>query len=100
MKLAECLAIALGAVHASLALAVPSGEAVDYARDIAPLVAEHCTECHRPGGIAPFSLREAGQVSKRARQIAMVTQSRFMPPWLPSSNGPGYEFQGQRGLSD
>ena len=27
-----------------------------FARDVAPIVYKNCTTCHRPGGMAPFSL--------------------------------------------
>ncbi len=39
--------------------------------------------CHRPGEAAPFSLLTYSDVKKHARQIADVTRSRAMPPWLP-----------------
>ncbi len=71
---------------------------VTFSRDIAPLVFEHCTTCHRPGGWGPFALVDYQDVRQRASQIAEVTQSRFMPPWKPA---PGYgEFVGERRLSD
>src|SRR5215471_17847490 len=58
-----------------------------FAHDIAPIVYQHCATCHRPGETAPFSLLTYEDVKKRALQVAKVTQSRFMPPWLPE---PGY----------
>lgn len=74
---------------------VPS---VTFARDIAPIVYEQCTPCHRPGGSGPFSLVSYADVSRRARQVAEVTASRFMPPWLPE---PGFgEFVGERWLTE
>src|SRR5215471_9588796 len=54
-----------------------------FAHDIAPIVYQHCASCHRPGETAPFSLLTYEDVKKRAPQIVKVTQSRFMPPWLP-----------------
>ena len=42
-----------------------------------------CASCHRPGEAAPFSLLSYSDVKKHARQIADVTESRAMPPWLP-----------------
>lgn len=58
-----------------------------FNRDIAPIVFEHCASCHHPGGSGPFSLLRYDDVRKRASQIATVTASRYMPPWLPE---PGY----------
>lgn len=54
-----------------------------YARDIAPILQANCMNCHRDGEVAPFPLTSYADAAKRARQIARVTQSRFMPPWRP-----------------
>lgn len=56
---------------------------VTFNRDIAPIVFRSCSSCHRPGEAAPFSLLTYSDAKKHARQIAEVTQSRSMPPWLP-----------------
>ena len=87
--------------------AAPAGDAPDrpsaaggltFARDIAPIVFESCSSCHRPGEAAPFSLLGYDDVRRRARQIVRVTRSRFMPPWAPTP-GRG-EFVGERRLSE
>jgi Flp pilus assembly protein TadD len=68
-----------------------------FSRDIAPLVFEACTPCHRAGGAAPFSLASYREVRQRATQILDVTRKRFMPPWKVEPHvGP---FVGQRPLS-
>lgn len=68
-----------------------------FAQDIAPIIFARCAGCHHPGESAPFSLMTYDDVRKRARQIGEVTQSGFMPPWMPSE-GQG-EFVGARRLS-
>jgi len=69
-----------------------------FNRDVAPLIFEHCTACHRPGEVAPFSLMTYDDVRSRARLVADATARRFMPPWMPE---PGHgEFDGTRRLSD
>lgn len=55
-----------------------------FAHDIAPILYRQCVSCHRPGGVAPFSLIAYQDAAKRAKLIADVTAKRFMPPWLPS----------------
>jgi tetratricopeptide (TPR) repeat protein len=61
-------------------------------------VYSNCASCHRPGEAAPFSLLSYADVKGRARQIAEITESRYMPPWPPE---PGHgEFQGERRLTD
>ncbi len=70
---------------------------VSFNRDVAPIVFQKCAGCHRPGQSAPFALLSYPEVKKHARQIAEVTQRRYMPPWLPE---PGYgEFAHDRRLS-
>ena len=56
---------------------------VTFNRDIAPIVFHNCAPCHRPGEGGPFPLLNYRDVASHARQIAAVTASRFMPPWLP-----------------
>jgi hypothetical protein len=71
---------------------------VTFTEDVAPIVFAHCAPCHRPGEATPFSLLSYRDVKIRARQIAGVTLTRYMPPWLPE---PGYgDFADQRRLSD
>jgi hypothetical protein len=80
--------------------AVPLAGAVGvtFTRDVAPILYKHCASCHRPGQVAPFSLLTYADAAKRAKLIATVTASRYMPPWEPV---PGYgHFQGERRLGD
>lgn len=70
---------------------------VTFNKDIAPIVFGHCAGCHRPGEAAPFPLLNYGDANKHAAQIAEVTQSGFMPPWLPEDGH--IELQGRRRLS-
>lgn len=56
---------------------------ITFSRDIAPIIFHSCSSCHRPGEAAPFSLLTYSDVKKHARQIADITRSRTMPPWLP-----------------
>jgi len=84
-------------------MAAPHGamwaaEPVTFNKDVAPIVFEQCTICHRPGGAGPFALLTYEDVKARARQIVAVTERRYMPPWKPE---PGYgEFAATRRLSD
>jgi hypothetical protein len=71
---------------------------VTYARDVAPIVREHCTPCHRPGDVAPFPLLTFEDVRLHAARIADVTRRRVMPPWKPVA-GAGGPFIGERRLT-
>src|SRR5579871_6341635 len=82
------------AIVAPLAAQTP----VTFSRDIAPIIYQNCSACHRPGEPGPFSLLSYEDVRRHAPQIAAVTKSRFMPPWLPQ---PGYgDFQDEHRLTD
>jgi len=70
---------------------------VTFNKNIAPIVFENCGGCHRPGEAGPFNLLTYVDVSKRAKQIAEVTKSRLMPPWLPEDGHE--EFLDKRRLS-
>lgn len=66
---------------------------VTFSRDVAPILFQNCSPCHRPGESGPFNLLSYADAKKRARQIADVTADRYMPPWKPA---PGYgEFLGR-----
>ena len=68
-----------------------------FNKNIAPVIFENCAACHRPNGSGPFPLLSFAEVKKHARQIGEVTQTRYMPPWLPE---PGdRKFAGERRLS-
>ena len=69
-----------------------------FTHDIAPVVFKYCAPCHRPGEAGPFALLTYEDAKKHARQIAAVTASRYMPPWLPEA---AYgEFADERRLTD
>src|SRR5450631_4163774 len=57
---------------------------VTFNRDIAPIVFNYCSSCHRAGEAGPFPLITYQDVKKHGHQIVAVTQSRFMPPCPPS----------------
>jgi len=102
------LLVALAATQAAAMPQGPAGQATagptengappTWAHDVAPVIYTHCTTCHHQGGAGPFSLLSYADAKRWAPQILNVTQSRFMPPWLPE---PGYgDFADVRRLSD
>jgi len=74
-------------------------EVPTFAEHVAPLVYAHCTPCHHARGSAPFAFEGYDDVRDHAEQIAEVTKSGFMPPWLPVE-GRGPELEGARRLSE
>ena len=81
-----------------LITALQTAPATTFYKDIAPLTNQYCVSCHRPGEAGPFSLLTYEDVKKRGAQIAAVTKSRYMPPWLPE-HGYGH-FADERRLTD
>ncbi len=73
-------------------------EPVTFSRDVAPILFSACTSCHRPSGPAQFSLLTYEEVRPRARQIALATRSRTMPPW--KAEAPAGTFVGERRLTE
>ena len=62
-----------------------SDGAVTFNRDVAPIIYQHCTTCHREGQSAPFTFLSYRDVYKRRNQIRQVIRSGFMPPWQPEA---------------
>jgi len=94
--------IGSAALIASAQVSRPRGRAaqehVTFSKQIAPIFYEHCSTCHHPGGAGPFSLLTYADARRWGMVIENVTQSRFMPPWLPE---PGYgDFADDRRLPD
>jgi len=78
------------AVAIPFAAVAMSGATPSFTRDVAPVIADKCAGCHQSGGIAPFPLETAKQISARSKLIGAAVQSRVMPPWPPGSRSPAY----------
>jgi hypothetical protein len=55
---------------------------VTFAKDVAPILHAKCINCHRPGEVAPMSLRTFDEVRPWARSIKQKVTAREMPPWF------------------
>lgn len=67
--------------------------AQNYSEDIAPLIYKHCSNCHRPGEIAPFALTNYNEVASWASTIKHVTEIKYMPPWKPDPKYQQYQLE-------
>jgi hypothetical protein len=68
---------------------------VTYADHVAPILAKHCAECHRPDTVAPFALLTYEQVKAKGRMVAEVVAEGRMPPWFaPSRTGDRIQHHG------
>ena len=70
---------------------------VTFHADVAPIIYQHCTSCHRSGEIAPMPFTNYGEVAPYGEFIEFVTSTGYMPPWSPD---PAYShFVGENVLS-
>ncbi|HFA48190.1 MAG TPA: T9SS type A sorting domain-containing protein [Bacteroidetes bacterium] len=54
---------------------------VNYSEDIAPIIYNNCTVCHRAGEIGPMPLTNYEEVKVWGSMIEYVTSIKYMPPW-------------------
>lgn len=66
----------------ALPAAVPRD--VTYCEHVAPILARHCQECHRPETSAPFSLLSYRDARDHAATLAEVVRQERMPPAFAS----------------
>ena len=92
---------------------VAAPQAPTFNRDIASILYQNCSTCHRPvdpradtadpicfAG-APFSLLTYDDARAHAREIARAVKNRVMPPWLPERAADQIaDFASPRTLSD
>lgn len=57
-----------------------------WSADIAPILYKNCTSCHRPEGIAPFSLLTYSEAKIKAGEIEEAALTEEMPPWPADDN--------------
>ena len=83
-------------VHAQ---AAPAAKATPtFTKDVAPILYQNCTSCHRPGEIGPMSLLSYQDARPWAKSIAARVAAGAMPPWHAD---PAYgEFSNDRRLND
>jgi hypothetical protein len=81
-----------------LAAGCAAGATPTFNKDIAPILYQNCTECHRTGEVAPFPLVTYQDTAKRASVIAAVTKQRVMPLWKPDAGH--FAFLNERRLTD
>jgi hypothetical protein len=69
-----------------------------FAKDVAPVLYQHCAGCHRAGEIAPMSLLTYDEARPWAKSIREKVASGEMPPW--HAVAPRGTFANDRRLSD
>ena len=80
-----------------VALASSVFSQVTFTKDIAPIIYNNCTKCHRPGEIAPFPMTNFDEILPWAQSIKYAVSIRYMPPW--KADPQFSRFQGERFLT-
>lgn len=75
------IAVALFVQSAVIAFADDDANPITYTKHVAPILNQHCAECHRPGEVAPMSLISYEEVRPWAKAIRTEVSERRMPPW-------------------
>ena len=70
---------AVAAPHA--AGPAPAGAVPTFTKDVAPIIFNNCTTCHRTGEVAPMTFLSYEDVRPWAKIIREKTRTREMPPW-------------------
>jgi peroxiredoxin len=74
---------------------------VTYHNRVSRILQANCLECHRKGGVGPFSLETYQDVCGNAAMIRSVVADRLMPPWFaaPAHDGEASPWANDRSLS-
>jgi hypothetical protein len=98
LGLALCAAAIAVTASAAGQGAAPATAAPTFNKDVAPILYKNCTNCHRPGEMAPMSLLTFKDARPWAKSIATQVGKGTMPPWhADPAHG---NFLNDRRLSD
>jgi len=88
--------------QASAQVGFASNDAADvtYAKDVATIIQNNCTVCHRPGGIGPMNLVTYEDARRYARRIREQVSNRLMPPYYYDTDIGIQDLQHDWRLSD
>src|SRR3989442_3424526 len=97
--IAVCALAAAASAHlGAQSPAAKGGATPTFSKDVAPIFYKNCTNCHRPGEIAPMSLLTYNDARPWAKSIATQVSKGAMPPWhADPSHG---QFLNDRRLTD
>ena len=70
-----------------------------YHREISRIMQAHCIECHREGGLGPFSLESLEDLEEHAGMVRKQVERGAMPPWF-AAPGAHAVFSNDRSLPE
>ena len=63
-----------------------SAQSPSWGKQVSCIVYSHCTSCHNPNGLAPFSLQTYSEAYNYRSAILNAVVTNKMPPYLPDVN--------------
>ncbi len=73
---------------------VVESSSVTFCKEVAPILYEHCYECHRPNEIGPFDVSNFEELRGWADMVVEVIEQKRMPPWHATETE--YAFKNSR----
>ncbi len=93
----NCLTACAALLFLPAARAASDTGPVTFNGQIAPIIFQNCSPCHRPGEAAPFSLLSYQDAARKGKTIGRVTAEHVMPPW--KAEPASYAYRDERRLT-
>ncbi|HVY90826.1 MAG TPA: hypothetical protein VG942_18310, partial [Hyphomonadaceae bacterium] len=74
--------------------------AISFTKDIAPILAKNCVDCHEPGGIAPWQMTSYEVVKGFSPMIREVLRTDRMPPYNADPHVGQFQMDGNLSEAD
>jgi hypothetical protein len=72
---------------------------VTFTKDVAPIIFNKCTVCHRPGEASPMPFTSYQEVRPWSKAIREEVVTRTMPPWFADPHTSTLKFSNERRLT-
>lgn len=83
------------------AQAVGATAPITYHETVSRIVQRNCVECHRSGGVGPFSLETMDDVIAHAGMVKKMVSKNLMPPWFAAPEPVGHSrWRNNRSLTE
>src|SRR5216683_1122983 len=99
-SIGDMLLVIGATVLTPLVAAAQDARPVTFTKDVAPILQQKCVQCHRPGEMAPMSLKTYQETRPWARSIKNKVSKREMPPWFIDKSVGIQKFKNDASLSD
>jgi hypothetical protein len=81
MRVRIPVVVIFGVLILGSSLPASARQAPTFTKDVAPILYQNCSQCHRPNEVAPMPLMTYDEVRPWARSIKSKVLKKEMPPW-------------------